>query len=137
LRLNAFAADYYAGGPVKILIVDDIRTNRTLGAKLLEKRGHVVKTVENGKQAIDELSKEDFDVVLMDVQMPVMDGLEATRIIRSSSSGVRRHDVPVIAVSAIGPDCGKHTCFEVGMNGYLAKPLHQNEFLETVEQYGP
>ena len=122
---------------MKVLIADDTQSNRMLTSRILEKRGHSVMAVENGKEAIDQLSREDFDVVLMDLQMPLMDGLEATRIIRNRASRVRKHDVPVIAVSSV-PECdGKKPCLEAGMNGYLAKPLRFDVFLETVEQYAP
>ena len=122
---------------MRVLVVDDIQSNRMLSARILEKRGHTVKTVVNGQEAIVELTQEDFDVVLMDLQMPVMDGLEATRIIRDRASRVRRHDVPVIAVSTVAECDGKKPCLEAGMNAYLSKPLRSDVFLETVEQYAP
>ncbi len=90
---------------MKVLIADDTRTNLMLAGRMLEKRGHEVRTVENGQAAIEQLEQEDFDLVLMDVQMPVMSGIEAARIIRSNASAVRRHDVPILAVSA-GDDSG-------------------------------
>jgi len=104
---------------------------------ILEKRGHSVQTAENGMQAIDRLEKEDFDLVLMDLQMPVMDGFEAMRIIRNNLSSVRRHDIPVIAVTALRADFGEKECYEVGMNGYISKPLQREEFLKVVERYAP
>jgi CheY-like chemotaxis protein len=122
---------------MRVLVVDDIQSNRMLSARILEKRGHTVKTVVNGREAIEQLTEEDFDVVLMDLQMPVMDGYEATRIIRNRASRVRRHDIPVIAVSTVSECDGKKPCLEAGMNGYLAKPLRFAEFLETVERYAP
>jgi CheY-like chemotaxis protein len=122
---------------MRVLVVDDIQSNRMLSARILEKRGHSVKTVENGREAIEQLIEEDFDVVLMDLQMPVMDGLEATRIIRNRASRVRRHDVPVIAVSTVAECDGKKPCLAAGMNGYLSKPLRLDVFLETVERYAP
>ena len=122
---------------MRVLVVDDIQSNRILSARILEKRGHTVKTVINGQEAIEQLTREDFDVVLMDLQMPVMDGLEATRIIRNRTSRVRRHDVPVIAVSSVSECDGKKPCMEAGMNGYLSKPVRFDVFLETVERYAP
>ena len=120
---------------MRVLVADDILTNRTLTARILEKRGHHVKTVENGKAAIEQLEQEDFDIVLMDVHMPVMDGIEATRIIRDRASLVRRHDVPIIAVSAGAGDDGEKLCMEAGMCGYLSKPLRADAFVAAVEQY--
>jgi len=120
---------------VRVLVADDILTNRTLAARILEKRGHFVKTVENGKAAVEQLEKEDFDLVLMDVHMPVMDGIEATRIIRNHASSVRRHDVPIIAVSAAFGGDGEKLCLEAGMCGYLSKPIRPDEFVEAVERH--
>lgn len=122
---------------MRVLIVDDMLINRRLSSRILEKRGHTVQTVENGKQAIERLEKEDFDLVLMDLQMPVMDGFEAMRIIRSSLSAVRRHDVPVIAVSSLRADDGEKQCYDAGMNGFISKPLLHEEFLKIVERYAP
>ena len=104
---------------------------------ILEKRGHSVQTAENGIRAIELLEKEDFDLVLMDLQMPVMDGLEAVRIIRSLSSGVRCRDIPVIAVTAVRADRAERQCYEAGMDGFIAKPLRREEFLKIVERYAP
>lgn len=120
---------------MRVLVVDDILTNRTLTARILEKRGHSVKTAKNGKEAIEQLENEDFDIVLMDVHMPVMDGIEATRIIRNRASSVRKHDVPIIAVSAAAGGDGKKLCLEAGMCGYLSKPLRTDEFIAAVERH--
>jgi CheY-like chemotaxis protein len=120
---------------LKVLIVDDTLTNRVLAATILEKRGHFVKTAENGAAAIEHLVKEDFDLVLMDVQMPVMSGIEAARIIRSSASPVRRHDVPIFAVTAYAVGDGKRQCLNAGMNGFLTKPLKSDELIEIIERY--
>ena len=122
---------------MRVLIVDDILINRRLCSMILEKRGHSVQTAENGIRAIELLEKEDFDLVLMDLQMPVMDGFEAMRIIRSRSSGVRRRDIPVIAVTAVRADRAERQCYEAGMNGFIAKPLQREEFLKIVERYAP
>lgn len=119
---------------MRVLIVDDILINRRLCSMILEKRGHSVQTAENGIRAIELLEKEDFDLVLMDLQMPVMDGLEAVRIIRSLSSGVRWRDIPVIAVTAVRAE---RQCYEAGMDGFIAKPLRREEFLKIVERYAP
>ncbi len=125
---------------MKVLVVDDILTNRVLTTRIMEKRGHLVKAVQNGVEAIEALTCEDFDLVLMDILMPVMDGIEATRIIRDLSSSVRCHHVPILAVSALcdGDACnGRRECLKAGMNGYVNKPIRSSEFIEMVEQYGP
>jgi CheY-like chemotaxis protein len=122
---------------MKVLIVDDIFVNRLLSSRILEKRGHSVQMAENGRQAIELLENEDFDVVLMDLHMPVMDGYEAMRIIRSSVSQVRRRDIPVIAVTAIQADFAERQCYEAGMNGFISKPLRHEDFITMVERYAP
>jgi CheY-like chemotaxis protein len=123
---------------MKVLIADDTKTSRILTARILEKRGHEVKTVENGQAAIEQLAQEDFDLVLMDIQMPCMGGIEAARIIRSSNSPVRHHDVPILAISAGNESDrsnGKISCLSAGMNGYVSKPVRMQEFVSLVEQY--
>ncbi len=123
---------------MKILVVDDTKTNLLLTARMLERRGHLVGTVMSGQAAIEELSREDFDLVLMDVQMPAMSGIEAARIIRNRQSPVRQHDVPILAVSANSESAcsgGKAECLHAGMNGYMSKPVRAHEFIEIVERY--
>jgi CheY-like chemotaxis protein len=120
---------------MRVLIVDDVPANRLVAAGILKKRGHNVMAVANGREALARLEQEDFDVVLMDLLMPVMGGVEATRIIRDPASLVRRHDVPVIAVTAFAEGDGKRDCMEAGMNGYLSLPLRRDALIQTVEQY--
>lgn len=124
---------------MKVLVVDDIMICRMLAARLLETRGHFVRTEGNGKDAIKALSGEDFDLVLMDIRMPVMSGIEAARIIRDATSPVRCHRVPILAVSA-GCDAdereGKRECLKAGMDGYVNKPIRPGAFVEIVERYG-
>jgi CheY-like chemotaxis protein/HPt (histidine-containing phosphotransfer) domain-containing protein len=119
----------------KVLLVEDREVNRVLAARLLEKRGHQVVPAENGKEAVAILEQAVFDVVLMDVQMPVMDGYEATRIIRDPHSPVLRHDVPIIALTAHAMISDKQRCMAAGMNGYLPKPIKPDELAAAVEQY--
>ncbi len=121
---------------MKVLVADDTLTNRTLTARILEKRGHRVTTVENGAAAIERLIEEDFDVVVMDIQMPVMSGIEAARIIRGSHSPVRRPDVPIVAVSAYAGSDGRKECLRAGMDVFLAKPVPADTLTETCEVCG-
>lgn len=118
---------------LQVLLVEDIITNRTIATKILEKRGHKVLAVNNGKEAINLLEREDFDVVLMDIRMPEMDGLEATRLIRDPQSPVLRHDIPVIAVTAHALKGDGERCLEAGMNGYVTKPVNPDELIAVVE----
>ncbi len=121
---------------MKVLVADDVLTNRMLTVRILEKRGHLVKAAENGMEAIEALIREDFDLVLMDIQMPVMSGIEAARIIRSCTSRVHCHEVPILALTAIADSSFRMTdCLNAGMNGYLVKPIRTDEFIEIVEQY--
>ena len=119
---------------IHVLLVEDIATNRMLTVRLLEKRGHMVTSTDSGKKAVELLEREMFDVVLMDVQMPGMDGCEAARTIRDPHSSVLRHDVPIIALTAHAMAGDKERCLAAGMNGYLSKPLRPDEFIAAVEQ---
>src|SRR5262249_21135596 len=85
--------------PLRVLLVEDNAVNQRLGMRLLEKRGHSVVVASNGQEALDAVAREAFDVVLMDVQMPVMDGLEATAILRQREQGTGRR-LPIIAMTA-------------------------------------
>ncbi|WP_018125967.1 ABC transporter substrate binding protein [Desulfovibrio oxyclinae] len=105
-----------------VLLVEDERVNRLAARKLLERLGHRVRTAENGLQAVQALEAAHADVVLMDVQMPEMDGLEATRTIRSQSPG-GRGDVPIIALTAHALKGDREQFMAAGMDGYIAKPM--------------
>lgn len=110
------------GVELDILLVEDERVNRLAARKLLERLGHRVRTAENGQQAVQALEENHADVVLMDVQMPEMDGLEATRIIRSQSPG-GRGEVPIIALTAHALKGDREQFLSAGMDGYIAKPM--------------
>ncbi len=107
----------------RVLVAEDNPLNRKIALAMLVKLGVDVVTVENGREALAALEKDEFDLVLMDVQMPEMDGLEATRRIRDPASAVRRHDIPVIALTANAMVEDRLQCSKVGMNDHLAKPL--------------
>ncbi|MBI4807286.1 MAG: PhnD/SsuA/transferrin family substrate-binding protein [Desulfovibrio sp.] len=115
---------------LRILLVEDERTNRVALTRLLEKQGCTVLTAENGKQALDILSNERFDCVLMDVQMPVMDGLTAVKLLRQSNGLSAK--VPMIALTAHAMDGDRDTCLDAGMDGYLAKPVDMEELRKTL-----
>jgi signal transduction histidine kinase/ActR/RegA family two-component response regulator len=109
------------GRPLRILVAEDNAVNQKLMLTVLAKAGHVVEIVADGKQAINAVSRGDFDVVLMDSQMPAMDGLEATRQIRALSPPKNR--VPIIALTADAMSGARETYINAGMNDYLAKPI--------------
>jgi len=121
------------GESLNILLAEDHSINQKLILGLLEKRGHKLTLVTNGKAALDALSRRDFDAVLMDVHMPGMDGLEATRRIRDPSSGVRRHNIPIIAFTARALKEDREKCLEAGMNYYISKPLRKEKLLNILE----
>jgi two-component system sensor histidine kinase/response regulator len=114
-----------------ILIVEDNLINQKVASKTLLSRGYHVLIADNGKLAIDALDNNSIDLVLMDLEMPIMGGLEAVQIIRSSSTNYK--SVPVIALTAHAMESTKSKCIESGMNDFLAKPFKLNELIETIE----
>ena len=117
---------------LRILVVDDNPVNRRLAVRLLEKHGHSVHEAISGKAALDELGVNQFDAVLMDVQMPEMDGFEATRAIRGRELHTGAH-VPVIAMTAHAMHGDRDRCLAAGMDGYIAKPISAKDLLHELE----
>ncbi|MFA4966063.1 MAG: response regulator, partial [Thermoleophilia bacterium] len=109
--------------PLRVLLAEDHCVNQELVARLLTKRGHTVTVASNGREAVDHLCTDEFDVVLMDLQMPVMDGLAATAAIRDPRSPVRRHDVPIVAMTAHAMKGDRDRCLAAGMDAYVPKPI--------------
>jgi two-component system, sensor histidine kinase and response regulator len=116
---------------LKILVADDVVVNQKLLQRMLEKLGHVVMVVANGREAADLASTESFDLVFMDVQMPVMDGLESTAAIRQRERLSGSH-LPIVAVTAHAMQGDKERFLNAGMDGYVSKPLGQAEVLEAI-----
>jgi CheY-like chemotaxis protein len=100
--------------------------------RLLENRGHLVVAAGNGLEALRAIEREKFDVVLMDVQMPEMDGLEATAIIRRNESQLGGH-LPIVAMTAHAMKGDRERCLEAGMDGYVSKPIRARELIEAIE----
>jgi CheY-like chemotaxis protein/HPt (histidine-containing phosphotransfer) domain-containing protein len=121
--------------PMRILVAEDNPVNQELALHLLERRGHSVILAENGRQAIEAVGKHSFDLVLMDVQMPELGGLEATQAIREKEKTSGTH-VPIIAMTAHAMQGDRERCLAAGMDGYIAKPLDPKKFLQTVEAVG-
>jgi CheY-like chemotaxis protein len=115
----------------RVLIVEDNRVNQQLVAKLLTKRGYAVSIVENGLQAIEAYKREDISLILMDCQMPVMSGLEATSRIRAIERATNRH-VPIVAFTANAMEGDRESCLSVGMDAYLSKPVRTAELYVTI-----
>lgn len=121
--------------PMRILLVDDNEMNRRLGEAILAALGYVVELAENGKQAIDMIRGGEYDLVLMDVEMPVMDGLTAVRTIRGIPGKIS--NLPIIAVTAAAMPGDREKCLSAGMNDYLSKPLKSKELVEVLKKYSP
>ena len=119
---------------LSVLLVEDNAVNQRLAARLLEKRGHRVVAAANGLEALAALEKEDFDLVFMDVQMPEMDGLEATAAIRKIEEGGGKHQI-VIALTAHAMKGDEGRCLAAGMDGYLSKPIRPQELEAILEGY--
>ena len=115
-----------------ILLAEDNVINQQLTVRTLTKRGHEVTVVENGKLAVEALEKQSFDIVLMDVQMPEMDGLEATIAIRQREVSTGKH-VPIIAITAHAMKGDRESCLAAGMDAYISKPVHIEELLQVTE----
>ncbi len=118
---------------IRILLVDDNAINRKLAIHLLDRFGFNAKTALNGKEAIAELASNPYDIVLMDIEMPEMDGYEATRIIRSKDDIVLDPQVPIIAMTARATEKDRQECLAAGMNDYIAKPIDPKELLRAIE----
>jgi two-component system sensor histidine kinase/response regulator len=118
--------------PLRILLVEDSPFNQQVAIGLLEKRGHRVTTVSNGKEALDVLRNESFDVILMDIQMPEMDGLTATREIRAREERLGLPRTPIIAMTAHALKSDREEALHAGMDGYVAKPIVVETFFQTI-----
>jgi PAS domain S-box-containing protein len=122
------------GQGVRILLAEDNKVNQRVAVRMLEKDGHQVIVVGDGHQALAALEREDFDLVLMDVQMPEMGGLEATAAIREKEKSTGRH-LPIVAMTAGAMQGDQEKCLAAGMDGYLSKPVRSQELREIVETH--
>ena len=114
------------------LVVEDNPVNRMVVRQMLKRGGVDSEEADGGRRAIERLQNEEFDLVLMDVQMPGMDGLETTRAIRSGDAGERNRNVPIVAITAYASTDDEEACYSAGMDAYLSKPLNMQRFLDTV-----
>src|SRR5512146_988953 len=119
---------------LRVLLAEDNPVNQTLATRILEKLGHKVRVANNGKEALERAGVEEFDLVLMDVQMPEMDGLEATIAIRAAEAGTGKH-VPIVAMTAHAMKGDKERCLSSGMDGYLSKPIRVDDLKQAIAEF--
>ena len=116
---------------LRILLAEDNPVNQLFARRLLEKNGHRVTLAMDGEAALRALGRDTFDIVLMDVQMPVMDGLEAARRVRERERGTESH-IPIIAMTAHAMAGDRDICLKAGMDGYVSKPIDSRELLSAI-----
>jgi signal transduction histidine kinase/CheY-like chemotaxis protein len=121
---------------LRILLAEDNLINQRVAVSILEKAGHRVTVAINGRQALDRWSEQAFDLILMDVQMPEVDGLEATAMIRSREQRTAGH-IPIIALTAHAMKGDQERCLAAGMDAYLSKPINANQLIELISKYSP
>ncbi len=117
---------------LRVLLVEDNPVNQRVATNMLESRGHQVRVAENGRVGLECIAENEFDVVLMDLQMPEMDGLEATAAIRDAEKDKTRH-LPVVAMTAHAGEADRQRCREAGMDAFITKPVRADELFATVE----
>jgi CheY-like chemotaxis protein len=126
-------------GPIEpanmnILLVEDNIINQKLAIRLLEKMGHRIEVANDGNEAVQKYQEKNYDLIFMDIQMPNLDGLEATSIIRRMELGLDKH-IPIVALTAHAMKGDREQCLSAGMDDYLSKPIHVEELKQVVEKY--
>ncbi|WP_375748759.1 ATP-binding protein [Vibrio sp. HN007] len=124
--------DFVFSYPYKILLVEDNEVNQEVATIMLESMGLQVDAAINGREAISKLKQGVYDLVLMDIQMPVMDGLDATRAIRAQEEALNANSLPVIALTANAMEGDMERCLEAGMDSYLSKPFSRTQLLDVI-----
>jgi CheY-like chemotaxis protein len=119
---------------LSVLLVEDNAVNQRLATRMLEKRGHRVTLAGNGLEALEAIAKRSFDLVLMDIQMPEMDGFQATAAIRDKENGTNAR-LPVVALTAHAMKGDREKCLAAGMDGYLTKPIRPRELDDILENF--
>jgi signal transduction histidine kinase/DNA-binding response OmpR family regulator len=119
--------------PLRILLAEDNPVNQVVASRLLEKQGHTVVKVENGREAVTAADNQEFDLALLDLQMPVMDGMEAIGLIRQNEERRRRRHLPVIALTAHAMRGDRERCLAAGMDGYIPKPINRHDLFSVIE----
>jgi CheY-like chemotaxis protein len=115
------------GRHLRVLLAEDNAVNQKLAQAMLQKLGHAVTIADDGARAVELVARHTFDLVLMDMQMPRLDGLEATRLIRAAG-----HALPIVAMTANAMDSDRQRCLDAGMDDFLAKPVRTRELAEVI-----
>jgi signal transduction histidine kinase/DNA-binding response OmpR family regulator len=122
------------GLPLQILLAEDNPVNQVLATRLLRKRGHIVTVVQNGREAVDAIESQVFDLALLDVQMPMMDGLAAARLIRDRERSTNRDRLPLVAVTAHAMSGDRERCLASGMDAYVSKPISPQKLFGVIRE---
>ncbi|MCP4116644.1 MAG: transporter substrate-binding domain-containing protein [Desulfobacteraceae bacterium] len=118
---------------IRVLLVEDNLMNRMLGVEILKKYGCIVEISSNGRDAVSMVEEEEYDIVFMDINMPVMDGFEATGFIRKL--GKKGETIPIVAMTALAMQGDREKCFEAGMSDYISKPISSKAVFSVLEKY--
>ena len=120
-----------------ILLVEDNLTNQLVAKSIARKLGYQIEIANNGQEAIDILSADPYDLVLMDIQMPILDGYQTTAVIRDPSSSVQNHKIPIVAMTAHAMQGDRDKCLDAGMDDYLTKPIRPQELSDSLSRWLP
>ncbi len=123
-----------SGCGLRVLVAEDNRVNQAVATRMLQKMGHTVAIAGNGIEALELVAGTDFDLVLMDLQMPEMDGITATKKIREQELETKRH-LPIVAVTAHAMKGDRERCLEAGMDGYIPKPISARQVEDAIRKY--
>lgn len=119
---------------IKVLVAEDNYINQKLISKLLLNKGYNLTIVDDGQKVLDALEKDKYHIVLMDIQMPIMDGYQATKLIRAKEITNGKY-IPIIAVTAFAMESDRQKCFEIGMDDYISKPFNKDDFYKIIEKH--
>jgi len=122
-----------AGRALRILVVEDNIVNQRFAVRVLKKQSWEVTTAENGREALKRMTETSFDLILMDIQMPVMNGVEATVEIRRLEENSSRH-IPIVALTAHASADDQERCMKAGMDAYLSKPVSGSVLVSTIRE---
>jgi CheY-like chemotaxis protein len=120
--------------PLHILLAEDNPVNQALAIRLLKKRGHSVVVAQNGREAVDAIESQTFDLALLDVQMPLMDGLQAAQLIRQRERAAGSRRLPLVALTAHAMNGDRERCLAAGMDAYVSKPVSPQQLFNVIKE---